>query len=233
MLAGAWREDHPADREILERLSGRQYSDLGAELAPSAATFDGPLRRSGSVWKLASLRDAWFLLGSHVTAHHLDMLEQSFLRVLGEPDPNFDASTDDRWKFNGEPPKLPSDELRRGLSETMIALGIFPDRASGVSDASERSARAVGRLLSDADERVWWSLSDDFRNLAEAAPATFLEGLDNALDKKPSPMAPLFRSDEGFLHAKEFLSDLLWALELLSWSPNHLGTSALLLARTR
>jgi hypothetical protein len=191
----------------------------------------GPVRRSGPVWKIASLRDAWFLLGSHLTAHHLDTLEQCFLHVLGEPNPNFDANPDERWKFDREPPKLPSNELRRGLSETMIALGVFPGQASSVSDAIDRSARAVGRLLSSADERVWWSLSDDFRNLAEAAPAVFLECVDNALDMASSPMAPLFHSDEGFLHPSEYLSDLLWALELLCWSPKHLGASALLLAR--
>jgi len=168
---------------------------------------------------------------SHLTAHHLDTLEQCFLQVLGEPNPNFDANPDERWKFDREPPKLPSNELRRGLSETMIALGVFPGQASSVSDAIDRSARAVGRLLSSADERVGWSLSDDFRNLAEAAPAVFLECVDNALDKASSPMAPLFRSDEGFLHPSEYLSDLLWALELLCWSPKHLGASALVLAR--
>jgi hypothetical protein len=231
MLAGAWREDHPADRKILERLGGRSYEQLEADLAPLASSFDGPVRRSGPVWKIASLRDAWFLLGSHLTAHHLDTLEQCFLQVLGEPNPNFDANPDERWKFDREPPKLPSNELRRGLSETMIALGVFPGQASSVSDAADRSARAVGRLLSSADERVWWSLSDDFRNLAEAAPAVFLECVDKALDKASSPMAPLFRSDEGFLHPSEYLSDLLWALELLCWSPKHLGASAVVLAR--
>ena len=231
MLAGAWREDHPADRKILERLSGRFYGQLEADLAPLASSIDGPVRRSGPVWKIASLRNAWFLLGSHLTAHHLDTLEQCFLQVLGEPNPNFDGNPDERWKFDREPPKLPSNELRRGLSETMIALGVFPGQASSVSDAADRSARAVGRLLSSADERVWWSLSDDFRNLAEAAPAVFLECVDKALDKASSPMAPLFRSDEGFLHPSEYLSDLLWALELLCWSPKHLGASALVLAR--
>src|SRR5208337_272992 len=80
-------------------------------------------------------------------------------------------------------------------------------------------------------ERVWWSLSHDFRNLAEAAPAVLLKCVNDALDMVPSPMAPLFRSDEGFLHPSEYLSDLLWALELLCWSPRHLGGGALLLAR--
>jgi hypothetical protein len=231
MLAGAWRVDHPADRKALERLSGRSYEQVEADLAPLASSFDGPVRRSGQVWKLASLRDAWFLLGSHLTANHLDLLEQCFRQVLGEPNPNFDADPGDRWKFDREPPKLPSNELRRGLSETMIALGVFPEQASNASDAANRSGRAVGRLLSGADERVWWSLSHDFRNLAEAAPAVFLGCVDDALDKTPSPMAPLFRSDEGFLHPSEYLSDLLWALELLCWSPEHLGAGTLLLAR--
>jgi len=231
MLAGAWREDHPADRKVLERLSGRAYHELEADLAPLASSFDGPIRRSGPVWKLASLRDAWFLLGSHLTTHHLDMLEQCFLQVLGEPNPNFDADPDDRWKINREPPRLASSELRHGLSETMIALGVFPERASNASDSAARSGRAVRTLLSSADERVWWSLSDDFRNLAEAAPAAFLECVDNALEKDPSPMAALFRSDEGFLHPSEYLSDLLWAVELLCWSPKQLGAGAQLLAR--
>jgi transcriptional regulator with XRE-family HTH domain len=231
MLAGAWCEDYSADRKILEKLSGRSYQELEAELAPLASSFDGPLRRSGPVWKLASLRDAWFVLGSHLTTHHLDLLEQCFLEVLGEPSPNFDTSPQDWWKLHMEPPKQPSNAIRRGLSETIVVLGVFPNRASSVSDATSRSGRAVRHLLSEANERLWWSLSGDFRNLAEAAPADFLECVDNALDKVPTPLAPLFRSDEGFLHPSEYLADLLWALELLCWSPMHLGAGALLLAR--
>lgn len=231
MLAGAWREDHPVDRELLEVLSGRSYKELESDLAPLASSFDGPVRRSGPVWKLASLRDAWFLLGSHLTSYHLDNLERCFLQVLGEPSPDFNADPDDRWKFDRGPPKQPSNEVRRGLSEAMIALGVFPDQASGVHDAAIRSGRAVRCLLSKADERLWWSLSDDFRHLAEAAPPDFLECVDNALDKEPSPVAALFRSDEGFLFPNEYLADLLWALELLCWSPWHLGAATLLLAR--
>ena len=231
MLAGAWREDHPADRAILERLSGRAYSDVEADLAPLASTFDGPVRRSGSVWKLASLRDAWFLLGSHLTSDHLDRLETSFLEVMGELSPDFDADPDQRWILNREPPKQPSDELRRGLSEAFIALGVFPGRVSSVPDASYRSGRALHRLLSNADGRLWWSLSDDLQRLAEAAPATFTEEIDAALDQTPSPLDSLFRSDPGFFHAREYLSDLLWALELLSWSPQRVGAAALVLAR--
>ena len=41
----------------------------------------------------------------------------------------------------------------------------------------------------------------------------------------------LFRSDEGALHPTEYLSNLLWSLEMLARSPDYLMRSALLLAR--
>ena len=41
----------------------------------------------------------------------------------------------------------------------------------------------------------------------------------------------LFRSDEGLMTRTECLADLLWALEMLARSPDHLLQSALLLAR--
>jgi transcriptional regulator with XRE-family HTH domain len=231
MLAGAWREDHPVDKAILERLSGLSYDALEAALVPLAATIDGPIRRSGPVWKLASLRDAWHLLAASLTGHHLDLLESCFLEVLGNPDPAFDAGPDEQWKFDRSPPKRASDELRRGLSETMIALGVYPDRASSIFDARDRSARAVRTLLADSDEHRWWSLSGDFRLLVEAAPEAFLDGIDAALRSQPSPLRSLFRSDAGFLHPREYLSNLLWALETLCWSPLLLSRVALLLAR--
>ena len=113
----------------------------------------------------------------------------------------------------------------------MIALAVHPDKATAVRDAGERSARAVRKLLADADETVWWSLSSDFRRLAEAAPEAFLDALENALDADPSPLAPLFRSDEGFFHPREYLADLMWALETLCWSPQTLGSVTDVLCR--
>jgi DNA-binding XRE family transcriptional regulator len=231
MLAGAWRQDHPADRKVLERLSGLSYAQLEAELAPLAASFDGPLRKSGSVWKLASLRDAWHLIGGSLTTEHLEKLEAAFLEVLGTPSPDFDTDQTDPWKFDRAPPTQPSKELRNGLSEAVIALGVYPEQVSCVPDGGQRAARIVRSLLVGADEQLWWSLSDDFRSLAEAAPEQFLRCVEEALDKEPSPLAPLFRSDEGFLLPREYLADLLWAIELLCWSPKHLLAGTSLLAR--
>lgn len=231
MLAGGWRDDYPVDRKVLERLSGQSYDALVASMAPYAAAFDGPVRRSGTAWRLASLRDAWFQLAPFLTDGHLDRLNVAFLAVMGERDPSFDAKPADRWKIDREPPKIASPDLRHGLGEAMVALGVFPDRAKAASTATFAAHRNVSALLEKADERLWWSLSDSFRLLSEAAPQAFFNSIDVALNRDPSPMAALFRSDEGFIHPQEYLSDLLWSLELHAWSPRHLATVSLLLAQ--
>lgn len=230
MLAGAWVRDYPVDQSIIARLCGMSYEAVEAELAPFAAALDGPMRRSGEVWKLTSLRDSWFLLADQLTDAQLDTLIAIFLEVLGETSPDYD-DPDRRWKFDRSPPKQASANLRRGLSEAVIALGVWPEQVKGVADASHRSAAAVRVLLESADERRWWSLSNDFRRLAEAAPDAFLSAIESALAADPSPMASLFRSDEGFMHANEYLADLMWALEILCWSPDHVGRATLILAK--
>ncbi|WP_029007349.1 helix-turn-helix domain-containing protein [Azospirillum halopraeferens] len=229
MLAGAWNGDSEADRRIIERLAGKPYPEVEATLAPLAASLDGPLRRSGSMWTLASLRDAWFLLAPGLTDSQVERHAAAFREVLGVPDPAFDISADQRWRMDSETGRA-SAALRRGLAEAMIALGVFHDRAVNVSNAARRAEDAVRALLRGADERLWWSLSDDFSRLAEAAPSAFLKALDEAQDAPEQPLRALFRSEEGRLGPSEYLADLLWALEMLAWSPDCLARVVQILA---
>jgi hypothetical protein len=231
MLAGSWDSTHPVDRATMERLSGRSYGELEADLAPFASAIDGPMRRSGSVWKLASLRDAWFLLAGNLTSGHVELLSSSFESVMSEDNQGFDADPDQKWKFTEGPPNHASEQLRRGLAEAMTVLAVFPERATAVHDAGLQSALSLRKLLTGADQRRWWSLADDFRRLAEISPEAFLDCLEKALDIEPTPLMSLFRNDEGLLHKAEYLSNLLWALEKLAWSPDHLGRVAFVLCR--
>jgi hypothetical protein len=182
MLAGSWDSTHPVDHGIMERLSGRNYAELEVDLAPFATAIDGPMRRSGSIWKLASLRDAWFLLAGNLTSSHIDLLSASFLEVMSEDNPDFDADPEEKWKIPEGPPKHASPQLRRGLAEAMIVLAVFPERAAAAHDAGSRSRQSVSTLLKGADQRRWWSLADDFRRLAEASPEACLDCLEQALD---------------------------------------------------
>ena len=111
-------------------------------------------------------------------------------------------------------------------------LAVFPERASHVADAEDRSHAAVRKLMDRADERRWWSLSRDFHLLAEASPESLLDALEQALRARIAPpIMSLFRSDEGIVHNVEYLAELMWALEIMAWNADYLGRVALILGR--
>jgi len=232
MLAGGWDEKSSADRKVIAGLAGRPYERVEEVLVQFTSGPEAPLLRSGSIWKLISLRDAWTLLASRLTATQLQRFEEAFHKVLSTRNPRFNVAGREAWfEREGQFGEEVSDELRRGLTEAMVALGVYPEAASGIADNARRADQAVRKLLHAADSELWWSLSDDFRRLAEASPRSFLEAVEAGLDSRQQPVMSLFRSDDGFITETEYLSDLLWALEMLARSPDHLRPAALLLAR--
>jgi transcriptional regulator with XRE-family HTH domain len=232
MLAGAWRADRAEDCAVLAELASQPYADVEAALAPLAARVDAPVRKIGKLWRLTSLRDLWMLLGGRLTDGHVQCLEAAFQSVLGAPDPDFEVSAMDRWLHAPLTPRArPSEDLRRGLIEAMTALAVLGEAAVNVTSPDRRAEAAVARLLGGADERLWWSLHEDLRRLAEVSPKAFLRAVDDALAPPAKPLLALFRSEPGPLTTQEYQSDLLWALELLAWSEDLLPRAALLLAR--
>lgn len=230
LLAGAWDEDVDGDKIMLERLAGEKYEIISAQLAPLVGILDQPLRKAGSVWKVASPRDAWFRLSQQISPADFDRFEAVAHDVLASRDPRFDMDPGDRWLANikGVRPQY-SEYLRRGLGETLILFSLFGSHARCVAGASARIDSIVQRLLEKADRERWWSLSRDFQLLAEAAPETFLATLEEGL-AHDAPVTVLFGEDGGPFGG-EHVSNLLWALEALAWSPRYLGRVCNVLAK--
>ena len=231
LLAGAWDEAKPADRAVMEQLVHADYDSIVRSLTPWLTVPDSPLRKSGSVWKIASPRDALFRLAPYLTPQALEAYANVAVDVLGRPDPRFDMPKDQRWyaPIHGQMPEH-SEFLRAGLSETLMALAIFGNQA-GIADAAQRAAAIVSKLLTDADARRWWSVSRLLDLLAEAAPETFLSAVAASLDLNDPPVMVLFVEDETPLASGANHSHLLWALETLARSPKYISRAAHLLAR--
>lgn len=232
MLAGSWNEENEADKRVLERLSGMSYAAFAAALTPYISALDSPLRKVGEAWKVASPRDAWFLLAQHLSAADVDTFQAIIIDVLGAADPRFELKPDERWmaSFDGVTPEF-SGWIRHGLGETLILLSLFGDRVLSAHDGTRRAQYVVRALLNDANAQRWWSLSRDFRLLAEASPGTFMDMVEASLSKNDPPIAALFGVDDDPMFGSENISNLLWALETLAWSPRYVSRVAELLAR--
>ncbi|OCX83502.1 XRE family transcriptional regulator, partial [Acidithiobacillus thiooxidans] len=231
MFAGAWMDTNGPDRKLISKLAGCSYEQFETVLAPLAAGLDGPIVRLGNIWKVVSLRDLWTQIGAQVTPTQFARFEAAYQEVLSTINPRF--ATRPKGKYyeeEGEFGEEISSTLRQGLAEAMIAPAVYPNQAALITDVVGRVGGAVHKLLHNAPAALWWSLSRDFHNIAEAAPDAFLDALEVGLEGSDPAVMSLFRSDEGVFHSAEYLSNLLWALEMLARSPNYVMRAALLLA---
>lgn len=230
LLAGAWDENVDGDKAAMERLSGAKYDAIASELAPLVGVLERPLRKAGTVWKVASPRDAWFQLADHISSTDFVRFQEVAHDVLASRDPRFDLESGERWLagMKGIQPEY-SEYLRRGLGETLILFSLYGQHVPSVANAVGGVENLVRKLLANADPQRWWSLSREYQLLAEAAPSVFLSVLDEALHES-TRVDILFAEDEG-LSGGTYLADLLWALKSLAWSPQYLGRVVAILAK--
>ncbi|ASS60325.1 XRE family transcriptional regulator (plasmid) [Rhizobium leguminosarum bv. viciae] len=232
LLIGGWDEDSEPDRTLLERIALQPYETIIGELTPLLVSFDSPLQKIGSTWRVTSPVDAWLLLGHNLTNADISRYESEALVVLGSSDPRFEMKPDERWLagMRGVQPRN-SGLLRHGIGQVLILMALYGKTVHTIPDISRRVSNIVSQLLRAADGQRWWSLSSDFRLLAEASPQAFLDALEGSLDQDSPPIEVLFGRDDDGLLGQEHLSDLMWALESLAWSPELMRRVSNVLAR--
>ena len=230
LLAGAWDDSNQLDQDAIGKLADIRYADVMANMTEALALPESPVRQVGRIWKVASPRDAWFRLSPYLTIADLDRFEQVALHVLGARDPSFDHRGEE-WRFDDNPTRTHSETLKKGLAETLAVVGVFGDQHRTIDHLQYRSTKLVRQLLKDADAARWWSLGDHLRELAEASPEEFLAAVDGSISKNDPTILSLFHEEDGLFRGGAHHADLLWSLEMLAWSPDHLAHVTDLLLR--
>lgn len=235
LLAGAWNESVDGDREAVAALARCSFDEFTNRITKWTDVPDALLRRRGSAWYLASVEDAWEQLKAYLNGDDLNVLRAVAVNVLSLPDPRFDLSADERWMAGlvADRPRH-SALLRQGLAQVLAVMGSRSGSGTGTQSLEEFAESVVGRVLDIAnkDWKVWASLGALLPDLAEAAPDRFLAAAEGGASGDEPVLGRLLDalSSSGpfpsFPHA-----GLLWAVERLAWSPEHLTRSAALAAR--
>ena len=240
LLAGSWKDfigmdrDSP-DREILSRLARRPYEEVADTLLPWSRGSDPLIRRKDDAWYLISPQDAWGLLRSYIRHDDLVRFEGAAMTVLGSVHPEFELPQEERWMAGvlGYSPEY-SGLLRGGIAKTLAIMGVRGEEVpTAMSSARHASERVVRSLLDKANEdwRLWASLSGVLPLLAEAAPDCFLDAVEAGLNQSEPDLANLFQTAGDPVFRSAYHTGLLHALEVLAWSPDHLGRVVPVLAR--
>ncbi|HUF69219.1 MAG TPA: hypothetical protein VMM79_11315 [Longimicrobiales bacterium] len=240
VLAGRWSERREGDRAAVSQLAGRPYEELSAELTRWANASDPPLRRVGDVWLVAAKDDAWELLARYATDDDLDRFETVAKEVVGGEDPTVGLPHDERLvaPLLGKG-REHSGHLIEGLADTLALMAATSDRVAlpGGRRGQQLAATVVRSLLETANQdqsgHRWIAIANSLPLLAEAAPEVFLTAAEAGLAGDDPVLLKVFQDGDEFdsFFGGSAHSSLLWAVEGIAWSTDHLARAALLLAR--
>ncbi len=234
VLVGRWSDSNEGDRKIIARLAGCEYSQVSEVLLRWANTSYPFIRRVGDTWLVVSKADSWLLLSRFLTTDDLLRFEEASLEVLGQASPRYELETEQRPMASLLGKVLPhSGHLREGIAETLALMAARSDVAvlADANTGQDWADRITHKLFSKVTAWTHWASLDSLLvQLAEASPDNFLNAVDAILTGEEPIAVTLFRQEDpqwaGPVH-----SGLLWALELLAWSPDYLTRAAIQLAR--
>jgi hypothetical protein len=235
LLLGQFNERHTADLQALESLAPNGLDAMKEELLRWSQELDPLVRRTRDVWYLVSKEDAWALLNRYVTSGDLDRFRKVAMDILREVHPKFDLLPEQRWaaSIHGKERQY-SGTLTTGVADTIALMGALGGAATllGGSQPAMVADRIVRDLFDSVagDWRGWATLSHVLPLLAEGAPEVFLEAVRTHIASNETAAQTLFRDEGDAMFSSASHTGLLWALEVVAWSPAHLAAAARTLA---
>lgn len=239
LLLGGWTSAE-GDAGVVEAVTGVDLARADERLLAYVGSDDPPWARSAGAWQLVSPEDSWSHLHHLLTEPLLARWQEQALAVLSEVDPRLGLESGERLlaDLRDERRTRYSVRLRDGIAQGTALLsgrgsermpsGLVPARAS--SAVAHRLFAAANDLASGA---LWSSLGPQLPLLAEAAPDEFLDTVAEGLEADPSPVLAMFTDTPGSSPLTSPMSPhthLLWALEGVAWSADHLVRVCLVLA---
>ena len=231
-LIGKWDANNQSDIEIINKLAD-DYDNWVTTLRRNLLEQNSCVSFSNGVWKVKSRRIVWNAVAERIFDENLDTFRECAFTVLTEINPQFDLLPSERYAASLHGKKLQySNELRKGLTETLALLGSINNKPIHCSqDKAESIALlSIREIFNQADWKLWSSLDRLLPILAEASPREFLDAVANALQVSPCPFDEIFAQERHGIFGSTYMSGLLWGLENLAWDKEHLTRVAVLLA---
>ncbi|WP_340148354.1 helix-turn-helix domain-containing protein [uncultured Sneathiella sp.] len=236
MLAGAWKNDNDDDRIVLEHLFGAEgYEDIERKFGELLGKDSSPVWSIGSFRGVVSKIDALYAVHPVVTEADLKRFFEAADLVLSERDPSLDLPEKDRWAASiyNKTRKI-SGALREGIADSLVILAIhgpalFKNRLG--FDCQLEASKLVRKLFERMTADTIESQSDELQRYAEAAPDEFLGIIERDLEKNDPTTKVLMRPVTDVVFSRNTRVGLLWALDLLAWSPKYLHRVINILAK--
>lgn len=229
-LVGAWDTDNEKDRQAIAALVRSDYDTVTSLCQKRSGGNDPVMSQSGSVWRFASLEEAYRCLSSKITDGVIERWKQMVLDVLREVNPSYGLNPIEKFAQQLNQPTSQiqySEELKSGIARSLSMLGSMDGDDAQSRKLTSSAAEVVNRLLSQAVKddtgRVWNLIAPRLPSLAEAAPQQFVDVVIDNLEQDSSSLLRAYYGDSNDILFDDpwFYPHLLWALEVLAWSEEY------------
>lgn len=222
LLVNRFSEYKDRDKEIIERISGKSYSEYEKFLKNLLNQEDTPVYHINGVWRLVSPTDIWLYIAKYVSNDDFEKLQKICLDVLSEIAYKYSIPLNERGNLIQTPDVAPiySSNLKEGLCETLAIISILGEKYGIGSITPDTFVDSTIQFILEKDIVVWRSLSSNLMILAEASPTVFLNNLERII--KDKSVVAFFEEQQGFLHTSNDLAPLLWCLNIIGWMPENL-----------
>lgn len=223
LLINRFSEKYEGDKKIVEKLSGKPFSEYIRFLKKLCAVEDTPVYYINGIWRLISPTDTWLYFAKYITKEDFEKFQELCVEITSEIHHKYTLPIDARGNYYETPENRStySWSLKEGISESLVVIAVFGSDY-GINSIPNPTAyvdRTVQQILEN-DVVVWRSLSNNLMLLAEASPTVFINSLDRIIND--NSVTAFFEVEKGFMNNSNDLAPLLWCLDIISWMPEHL-----------
>lgn len=223
-LIGAWRGDNSYDRQIIERISNLTYSQFEAKARSMLLEYEEYLQlENGSIWTVLHKEELLVQCKDKLFDDCLERLFEAANTVLNQINERVTSERPYLITPSGEYKN--SKELRNSLVESICLIEKMRSTLSNCNTDRiyTNIAHLLRTLLEKANWVTWVSLKDCLQDLAELEPNIFLDCVENSIINNPNEILKLFpKTKNNLFGTSNNITELLWALETLAWSPDYL-----------
>ena len=231
LLLYGWDGSHAQDRKVFSDLCGSAYEEIECSLKNDSRDSSGMLLHADGKFRLLAPERAWIRYSPLITNSVLNQYESLVPAILTDDDPTAGMSGEERIKaqFLGNQQQF-SKTLRQSVARSLAVVASIGSARLHLDHSVELSFvdRIVNSTLKDAKFSRWASFRDELSILAEASPEELLFAL-NRDHQLGGPLHEVMRRNNTGLFVSPAHTGVLWALEMLCWSPSYLPDTISLL----
>jgi hypothetical protein len=231
-LLGNWDESNNNDRAAIEKFVGIPYAEWISRIREIYLQPESPLILKENRWKVNERIEVLNSYGVRLFDEHLESFKELAVSILRERNPKFELEPDQRFAANIYGKALSnSQQIRKGIAEGLAYIGCNSEVLSSCSQyKAEKTARlSVREIINNADWVLWASLGDLLPVLAEASPNEFILRIEDAISKSPEIFDDLFKQESSGLTGANYMTGILWAMEVVAWDSDLLLQAVMLL----